>query len=134
VTWQENMLARVHAVQDPPPAIRVRRRERRDGAGYASAFGRTLFRVHLHTSVEMVGLIDRAARVRGVNRSTLIRRAVALVVADALAMDIRDVLYHSPGHGAYGAHQTDRGSRDDGAGIETWCPHPGCDGSHLREP
>lgn len=105
----------------------------RSGAPYPSEFSGTLNRLHLHLDLVFIRLLDKACRVRDVNRSSYMRRAIALQIAHDLKMPVLDVLRHSPAQGQYGRHQTERGRRDRGQGIEDWCPHPGCDGKHLTK-
>lgn len=85
-------------------------------------------------------LIARAAQHRGMNKSAYTRRALAVFIARDLDLPLGSVLSYClmpvpyagrlmfGNHGAY----VDR-PRDDGTGIEVWCAHPGCDGTHLRE-
>jgi hypothetical protein len=130
--WRDDILRRVHQRVDPDPPIRRRRRPNRSEAAYASVFGRELYRSTLFLTVEFTGMLDAAAKARDVNRSTYYRRALAVMLAYDLSLPIREVLWWSPAQGRYGRVQTRRGQRDDGDGIEGWCPHPGCDGAHLR--
>lgn len=108
-------------------------RPSRGGATYESEFNGTLNRLHLHLDIVFIRLLDRAARKRDVNRSSYIRRALAVMIAHDLRLPIREVLYHSPAIGRYGQVQTNRGKRDRAQDIEDWCPHPGCDGKHLTK-
>lgn len=103
----------------------------RGPAPYPGSFRRDLIPLHFHCAREFIGFIDKAARKRDVNRSSYVRRAIAVAIAHDLGMNIRDLLYHSPAIGAFGKHQYYRGHRDTAEGIEQWCPHPGCEGEHL---
>lgn len=85
--------------------------------------------------------LDAAALVKGVNRSTYIRRALAVAMAYDLDMDVRDLLQHTihpdasrfrdPKRPRQRGKSAFAPTRDDGVGIEKWCPHPGCDGTHI---
>lgn len=99
-----------------------------------------MFRADLHPlqfgcTREFADMLARAAKARGVQKSTFARRALAVAIASVLGIDVRQVLYYSPKPRAWdenhGRHIHDGNRRDDGAGIESWCPHPGCNGSHL---
>lgn len=102
--------------------------------------GQTIFQVRVWWP--FLRHLDAAALVKGVNRSTYIRRALVVAMAHDLAMDPRLIAFHTIAPDASmwkdpNRPKDSRGgkfivSRDDGSGIETWCPHPGCDGSHLR--
>lgn len=81
-----------------------------------------------------VEMLSRAARQRNVNRSAYSRRAVSILVAHDLGIPLQEVLQETPMLGTYGVVQNKPAARDDGKGIENWCPHPGCDGEHLRLP
>ncbi|HEU4913073.1 MAG TPA: hypothetical protein VFV76_14380 [Actinomycetes bacterium] len=121
--WQDTVMGKV--------GERTRKKGSRGPAPYPGAFSHDLTPLHFHCGVQFIRLVDSAARDRGVNRSTWVRRTLAVGIADALVLPVRDVLYHSPAPGPFGGHQFHRGQRDTGEGIEAWCPHPGCDGSHL---
>lgn len=82
--------------------------------------------------------LDAAALTREVTRSGYLRRAVAVAVAHDLGIDVRTILLHSVDPvvtwSSARVHKPEGGfapQRDHGVGIESWCPHPGCDGSHL---
>lgn len=106
-------------------------RKGRSGATFESEFTGTLNRTHLHMDMAFVHLIDLAAKKRDVNRSSYMRRAIALLLAHDLGLPIKDVLWRSPAIGRYGKHQTNKGKRDRAEDIRGWCPHPGCTGKHL---
>jgi hypothetical protein len=108
-------------------------RPSRGGATYESEFNGTLNRLHLHLDLVFIRLLDRAAKVKDVNRSSYIRRSIAVMIAHDLGLTIQEVLIHSPAIGRYGQHQTNRGRRDRSQDIEHWCPHPGCDGKHFTK-
>jgi hypothetical protein len=89
--------------------------------------------LQVKVALPFLRLMDEAARRRGVNRSTFIRRSVAVQIAAALDRDLLLLLRLCPSAKPWGgqfelytAEQVDEGER-----IEAWCPHPGCDGSHL---
>jgi hypothetical protein len=88
--------------------------------------------LHFHSSVEFIRLLVKAAQLRDVNKSSYSRRAIALLIAHDLGMPIHEVLYETPCIGRWGKIQNSPGERDLGEDIENWCPHPGCDGEHLR--
>lgn len=121
--WQERLLANYRAAR--------KKRGFSDGL-----FRKDQRPLQFSCTVAFVAFTRRAARAMGVNHSTFVRRALAVAAAGVLDEDVRDILYHSPtpkpwerakgtpvGMGA--------GERDDGTGIEQWCPHPHCDGHHL---
>lgn len=116
----------------------VRNRRQREAkppgkdAVYDGAFSGHLAPIRVHGAPEFVVMMDAAAKRRGVNRSSWIRRTLAVGIAHDLGINIRSVLHWSPAIGPYGKQiQWQRGGRDDGTGIEQWCPHPGCTGDHL---
>lgn len=85
-------------------------------------------------TLEFVAFTRRAAKAMGVNHSSFVRRALAVAAAAVLGEDVRDILYHSPSVKPWeptGEFSAGAGQRDDGTGIEQWCPHPHCDGHHL---
>lgn len=102
-------------------------------AVHPGAFRHAMHPLNFATSSEFMVLLDRAAReVRDVNRSSYVRRAVAMLVAHDLGMPVHQVLWETPCVGRWGKIQNSPGERDAGEGIEAWCPHPGCSGGHLR--
>jgi hypothetical protein len=118
-------------------AVTGRRKRGRRGRkpGYVvnpSVFDKPLVPTNTSYTPEFMRLLSLAAERRDVNRSTYIRRAVALVMSADLDLPIGDILYHSPAPGRWQALQRNPGGRDEAVGIDQWCPHPGCDGSHLR--
>jgi hypothetical protein len=88
--------------------------------------------LQVKVSLPFLGLMDEAAQRLNVNRSTLIRRAVAVQIAAVLGRDIAGVLRYCPNPKPWGFNGWPGEEMDDGTGIEHFCPHPGCDGSHLR--
>lgn len=87
--------------------------------------------LQVKVSLPFLRRLDAAAKSVGVNRSTFIRRAVAVQVATVLGVDVRTILVHSPSPKPWGFDRFPGSDIDDGTGITTWCTHPGCDGSHL---
>lgn len=89
---------------------------------------------------EWVDLMHKAAAVQGYSLSTYARRVLSISAALDLDMDVHDLLALCPEPTApkYAVGNQGRrtlyraGSVDTGEGIEKWCPHPGCDGEHLR--
>lgn len=82
--------------------------------------------------------LDAAALTRGVTRSSYVRRALSVAMAHDLGLSVGTFLRHTISPNARWDSERKRGidgrfisRRDDGAGIQQWCPHPGCDGSHL---
>lgn len=99
--------------------------------------GQTTIAVRVWT--QFIRYLDAAALTRSVTRSTYIRRHLVVAMAHDLSLDPRVIAHASISPDAMfnGEHPRQNGrdylpTRDDGAGIEDWCPHPGCDGSHLR--
>lgn len=101
--------------------------------------GQTIFQVRVWWP--FLRHLDAAALVKGVNRSTYIRRALVVAMAHDLQMDPRLIAFHTihPDASRYRDPQRAKGEdrqkfigvRDDAVGIEKWCPHPGCDGAHV---
>jgi len=82
--------------------------------------------------------LDAAALTRGVTRSSYVRRALSVAMAHDLGLPVGRFLRHTISPDARWDSERQRGQdgryisrRDDGTGIQDWCPHPGCDGSHL---
>ena len=126
--WQETLMERVATRLDKPKV-----KEHRAGAVYESVFDERLQRLHLHVSVPFLFMLSKACKERGWNRSTYMRRALAVQIAKDLGVSVLDVLHRSPSEGLHGHVQRNRGGRDSGVGIETFCPHPGCTGEHLTK-
>lgn len=120
--WRANILARYE-----------QQHQRHNNA--KTRFGRSLQPLQVTTTLDFLGPVDEACRVLDVNRFTFIRRAVAVVAANVVGIPVRVLLAESPAPGRYGEQRvraSTAGARDTGEGIEKWCPHPGCDGAHLR--
>jgi hypothetical protein len=117
VSWQDAVLSSV-------------RNRDRGTESLNTAFGRALKPMNFSCTVAYVLYVNRAARAMGVNRSTYVRRALAVHAAHVLGIDVREILWESPAPRRWDPQQA-KGLRDDGFGIGAWCPHPGCDGSHL---
>lgn len=82
-------------------------------------------------------LVHEAAARHGISMSSYARRALSVHVAADMDLLVRDVLALCPSLTPPKYAQRATGMRrggtvDDGEGIEKWCPHPGCDGAHLR--
>ena len=82
--------------------------------------------------------LDAAALTRRTTRSSYVRRALSVAMAHDLMLPVGTFLRHTISPDARWDSARKRGidgrfisRRDDGAGIQQWCPHPGCDGSHL---
>lgn len=109
--------------------------EARRRSGFsAGRFRRDLHPLQFSCTKEYAAFLSAAAQQLDVNRSTFVRRALAVAMAHVLQVDVRDILYHSPKARPYGPLRhvgEGAGQHDTGEGIEAWCPHPGCDGAHL---
>lgn len=125
--WQDRILTGIADRKRPPRTTE----KGRSGAVYPSEFNGSLNRLHLHLDTVFIALLDRAARKRNVNRSSYMRRALAVLISHDLGIPVEQVLHHSPAQGRYGGVQDRRGQRDHAEGIEQWCPHPGCAGKHF---
>ena len=84
-------------------------------------------------------LLNRACRGRRMNRSAYTRRALAVQLASDLDLTVLSVLEMCPlpvswkGRAMFANnHGTVERIIDDGTDIESWCPHPNCDGKHFR--
>ena len=98
-------------------------------------FRRDLHPLQFSCTTAFTAYLTAAAKRLGVNRSTFVRRALAVAMASVLEVDVREILYHSPKARPFGPIREvgkGAGEHDDGDGIETWCPHPRCSGDHLR--
>lgn len=120
--WQERVLAD--------------HREARRRRGFSGGvFRRDLHPLQFACSRDYIAYIAQAALKRGVNRSTYVRRALAVAAAADLGIDVKEILWESPKPRGPQEHierpTVDGGARDLGHGIEDWCTHPGCDGAHL---
>jgi hypothetical protein len=113
-------------------ASRRHKKTERGPAVHPGAFRHKMNPLAFNTSNEYMVLLDSAARLRDINRASYVRRALSLLVAHDLGMPIHQVLWETPCIGRWGKVQNRPGERDAGEGIENWCPHPDCDGDHLR--
>lgn len=87
---------------------------------------------------EWVDLAHRAAAMHGISLSSYVRRIVSVQMAVDLEANVYDILGMCPPvaiakYLGYPNRNVVRGQRDDGEGIEKWCPHPECDGEHLLD-
>jgi len=123
MSWQDKVLADVRASGTT---------HKRSGV----VFGRDLKPLQFACTVQFLHYVMEAAKVMGMNRSTYVRRVLAVHAAHVLNVPVRTILWESPEAKRWGyttiAPQLRRKERDDGAGIEMWCPHPGCTGEHLK--
>lgn len=94
--------------------------------------------VQLIATTEFAAILNAAADKRGLNRSSWARRVLSVAAAAELGIPVTEVLQHTPTPTpprGKGISQIGRAGTmlpaDDGAGIEKWCFHPGCDGDHL---
>lgn len=116
--WQEDLLAKV--------------RQNRNGKRGVQAED---IRLQVHVYRKFNARVQDAADALGMTQSGFVRRAVAVITAHVTGTPLADLLAESPVPWAsYRNQLMPRGStyRDDGKGIENLCPHPGCDGDHLR--
>jgi hypothetical protein len=124
VTWQDRVIAQVQATN-------TRQRESK-----RTPFGPDMKPLQFSCTTHFLNYVAAAAEAMGVNRSTFIRRTLAVQAAAVLGVDVRLILFESPQALAHGVHalprQLSEGVRDHGEGIEAFCPHPGCAGGHLR--
>lgn len=122
--WQETVTSRVRATKI------------RDRESMRTPFGPDMKPLQFACTIAFMVYVNRAAAKVGVNRSTFVRRAIAIQTAHVLDLPVQVILYESPQPRAWGGHpipaEQAKGMRDLGEGIERWCPHPGCDGGHLR--
>jgi hypothetical protein len=88
--------------------------------------------LQVKVSLPFLQLMDEAAKRMNANRSTFIRRAVAVQIAHVLQRDVHGILRYCPDPKPWGFDGFPGSEMDDGTNIEQWCPHPGCRGSHLR--
>lgn len=88
--------------------------------------------LQIEVALPFLNLMDAAAQRMNVNRSTFIRRALAVQIAHVLQRDIGGILRYCPSAKPWAFKGFPGREMDDSAGIEMWCPHPGCNGSHLR--
>jgi hypothetical protein len=120
--WKANIMAGI---------AEQRKRNRRTG----TVFGTELRPLQLTATIKFVRYADEAARTLNVNRSTFMRRAIAVAASKITGTDVFTILYESPAASGYGDQRMrvkTGGARDTGEGIGAWCPHPGCDGSHFE--
>lgn len=84
---------------------------------------------------EWLDIIHEAALSRGIATSSYARRLLSIAAAKDLGINLRDLLALTPEltptQWSPGGGLRKSGTRDNGEGIEDWCPHPGCDGSHF---
>lgn len=89
--------------------------------------------LQVKVALPFVRYLDAAAKAENVTRATFIRRACAVQMQRVLGGSISDYLNLCPSSKPYGtkggvftAEEFDMGD-----GIGHWCPHPGCDGTHI---
>lgn len=107
------------------------------GKGRRGRWGQHRNPLQLACSLEYLAMIDEAAKMLDVNRSAFVRRSAAVVAASLLDQPVMDFLVETP----YALPRDQLGllgggrnpGFDTGEGIEAYCPHPGCDGSHLAD-
>lgn len=128
MSWQSNVLGQI--------AVTRKRGNRREST--KSPFGPAMKPLQFAATTGFMVFVNGAAEKVGVNRSTYIRRALAVHTAHVLGIPVRLILMESPEVRAFGAQTSPQrqalGLHDNGEGIEDWCPHPGCDGTHLSVP
>lgn len=125
MTWQDKVVDKVA-------------RKPRHHESMNTPFGPALKPLQFAATVKFMRFINDSAQVVGVNRSTYVRRVLAVHASSVLKVPVRMILWESPKPRRWGEHYQPSaqaaGQRDDGEGIESWCPHPGCDGTHLSVP
>lgn len=89
--------------------------------------------LQVKVALPFVRYLDAAAKVENVTRATFIRRACAVQMQRVLGGSITQYLLLCPESKPYGTRGGlfDTNDFDTGQDIEQWCPHPGCDGSHI---
>lgn len=117
MTWQESILTRLDQTK---------------GNRSTTPWGRDLRPLQMSASRDFIRYIDEAAKKAGVNRFTFIRRATAVAVAHLTGDSVLRLLTYSPRALPFGHQGKRTPGHDTGEGIELFCPHPGCDGQHLR--
>lgn len=126
MSWQDRVNAQVRATRG------------RQRVSRTTPFGAALKPLQFSATLKFMAYVHAAAEKMDANRSTYIRRALAVHAANVLGVSVLDVLYESPvnrvAHELHNPGIQQQGLRDLGEGIEAWCPHPGCDGSHLSVP
>lgn len=127
--WKRDVLARLLERERAKEASRgLTHPEGKLTAGQRSSLTVVSFR-------EWLDLLNRAAVEHGLSTSTYVRRILSVWIAKDLDMPVRSVLDHCPpvtvSQYIKGYGFRTGGGRDDGKGIEKWCPHPGCTGSHI---
>ena len=123
MSWQDKVLADVRAAGTA---------HKRTG----TVFGRDLKPLQFACTLQFLHYVMAAAEAMAANRSTYVRRVLAVHAAHVLGVPVRTILWESPDPKVWGYHpvapQLRTKERDDGEGIEGWCPHPGCTGEHLK--
>lgn len=127
--WKRDLLARLVEREKAKMASRgISDPQGKLTAGQRSSLTVVSFR-------EWLDLLNRAAAEHGLSTSSYVRRILSVWIAKDLDMPIRSVLDHCPPVTvSQYIKRTDfrlGGGRDDGKGIEYWCPHPGCTGEHI---
>lgn len=126
--WKQIAVANVAKNHTPRSTTNKGKR----GSHFVSSFPGRGVRMHIEVHVALLQWIEQACQRLNVNRSTFIRRSIAVQVASVLGIPIAEVIHNLQSPSIYhGPVQKDRGGRDDGEGIEAFCPHPGCSGQHL---
>jgi hypothetical protein len=100
---------------------------------YARKGNPNLGPLQVEVRLQFVKILDEAARRQNVTRATFIRRSCAIQMARVLGLDVRTLLLMCPSVRPWRDRSGPRpiDAHDLGEGIEQWCPHPECDGSHL---
>lgn len=95
----------------------------------------TVPRFQFNATTVFMKAVDAAARRLGYDRSSYIRRVLAIHVAHTLGYSLNALLHACPEAKpppVPGVYFKNTGKPDTGEGIDLMCPHPGCDGEHLR--
>ena len=120
--WQQRVLERMRkpeGTRGPKRSSRVKLHDQ--------------YRTTVNLTSVMGGLLLRVCRQRDINRTGYVRRVLAVHIAAELDMPITAVLRGTPTPVRLNERRfwVDSFPQDDLTGIETYCPHPGCDGRHL---
>lgn len=121
--WAENVLGKMH---------HKRHEKKKTGRKpRPNSFARDNHRIHVIVGRSFDLQLRQAAKKRGVSMSAYARRAIAQLIARDLELSVKEVLSRAPAPRPMNSAAFYGGEVDNGEGIEDWCPHPGCDGSHL---
>lgn len=117
--WQTELLRRV--AERPRDRSRVSRR-------YGAV---------LNLGAALWAALDAACEQVDLNRSAYVRNALAVQIAHHRNLKAADLMATTPmstgwERYAWRASGVDNWPKDDGGHLHLFCPHPGCDGAHLK--